>query len=89
MLKNITSTSQNFWENRFRYMASPPSLTEQQKCENALLALKKAVENNVQLKNINVSLVLQGSYHNNTNISQESDVDLALVCRDSFFMAPS
>ena len=89
MLKNITSTPQNFWENRFRYMASPLSLTEQQKCENALLALKKAIENNVQLKNINASLVLQGSYHNNTNIRQESDVDLALVCRDSFFMAPS
>lgn len=73
------------WENKFREWAKPPGATEEQRCENAIGAIKRALAQSQKLKGRDYSVILQGSYRNNTNTKGESDVDIGVVCRDTFF----
>jgi hypothetical protein len=74
------------WEDKFRGWASPPGTTEEQRCENAISAIKNALAASDKLKNRGYSVLLQGSYRNNTNVRGESDVDIGVVCSETFFM---
>ena len=73
------------WENTFRSWASPPGKTEQEKCENAERAIKKAKTTSEVLNQRNVTVFQQGSYRNRTNVRTESDVDICMLCADSIF----
>lgn len=73
------------WEEQFRQWAKPPGKTEQDKCTNAENAIKKAIAQSQALARRNVRVFAQGSYANNTNVRQESDVDVAVVCSDTFY----
>jgi len=73
------------WESTFRNWASPPGKTEQERCENAEGAIKNAIEANPQLNKRNIKVFTQGSYRNNTNVRQDSDVDIGVACYDVFF----
>jgi hypothetical protein len=76
-----------YWEDKFAAWAKPPSDSEIQRCENARLAVRKAIDQSLKLSQRNIKVFSQGSYRNNTNIRQESDVDIGVLCYDTFFPA--
>jgi len=73
------------WEASFSYWAQPPGKTEQEKCDNAERAIRKAVAGSEALQAREVSVFPQGSYRNRTNIRTDSDVDIAVRSRSTFF----
>lgn len=75
------------WEDRLRSWAAPPGKTEEQRCENAINAIKNAIAASTKLERRGVSVKLLGSYRNNTNVRGESDVDIGVVCDTTFFYA--
>lgn len=73
------------WEAQFRDWAKPPGKTEEDRCENAISAVRNAIKASQKLQSRDVSILLQGSYQNNTNVRQDSDVDIGVVCSNTFF----
>lgn len=73
------------WESTFRNWASPPGDTEQQRCENAVNAIKNAISRSPNLNSRNITVFTQGSYKNNTNVRQDSDVDVGILYQNTFF----
>ncbi|PGX57075.1 nucleotidyltransferase [Bacillus anthracis] len=63
----------------------PASRTESQKCENALRMIKDAIRESDELKGMDIQIIPKGSYHNNTNVRLNSDVDIAVVLKKPFF----
>ncbi len=73
------------WEDAFSGWAQPPAKTEQERCENAERSVRNAINASDRLKNRNIKVFAQGSYRNNTNVKHDSDVDLGVLCYDTFF----
>ncbi len=73
------------WEEQFRGWAKPPSKTEQERCDNAASAIRNAIKASGKLRIRNVSVFIQGSYRNNTNVRQDSDVDIGILCSDTMY----
>ena len=73
------------WEELFRQWAQAPGKTEQQRCENAEQAVRNAIKSSEKLKSRDISVFTQGSYRNRVNVRKDSDVDLGVLCRDTFF----
>lgn len=61
--------------------AKPVSTSEDEKCKNAVSQVTTAVRNTF---GYSVTIFLQGSYENNTNVRQDSDVDI-VVRHDGYF----
>jgi hypothetical protein len=55
---------------------------EEEKCERASRMIRQALEGHTGLQRRQYRLIAQGSYHNNTNVRLESDVDLCVVFTD-------
>src|SRR5437762_1580488 len=72
-------------ETRFAAWAKGPGKTEEEKCDNAVTAIKKAIADDPDLSKRRVSVFAQGSYRNRTNIRAESDVDVCVRCDEVFF----
>ena len=70
------------WEPIFRFWGKPPSETERAKCENAERAIRKAISEDPLLSRKSISIVVQGSYRNRTNVRMDSDVDVCVLCND-------
>jgi hypothetical protein len=73
------------WEQTFRNWSKPSSDTEQEKAENAERMVRDAIRDSHTLADRNVGVFVQGSYKNNTNVREDSDVDICVCCYDSFF----
>lgn len=73
------------WENTFSSWGAPPGTTEQEKCENAERAIRKAIDASKTLNSKNIEIFVQGSYANRTNVRQDSDVDICVLYKDAFF----
>lgn len=73
------------WERAFRSWAGGPGSTEERHCENALNAVRDAIANSASLRIRDTEVFLQGSYRNRVNIRQDSDVDIGILCRDTFY----
>ena len=73
------------WESTFGSWAAPPGKTEEQRCENAIKAIRNAISASTQLNYRDIRVFVQGSYQNNVNVRQNSDVDVAVLCGDVFF----
>jgi hypothetical protein len=73
------------WEETFQGWSAPPSSTEQEKCANAEGAITKAVQTDQQLGSKRMTVFAQGSYPANTNVRLDSDVDVCVLCRNTFF----
>jgi hypothetical protein len=69
--------------NNFRY---PPSYTEEQKLANSESEVKVAIQNSATLKNKNTKIFGQGSYSNDTNVKNNSDVDINVRLDDTIFV---
>jgi hypothetical protein len=73
------------WDDVFCTWSGAPSTTEQTKCENAERAVRKAIDACDKLNTRSIEVFAQGSYANRTNVRQDSDVDICVLCDDVFF----
>lgn len=73
------------WIEQFKRWAKPPSDTEEQKGKNAASMIREAIREDSVLSGKNIDVYATGSYRNNTNVRLSSDIDVAIVLRDSFF----
>lgn len=72
----------NISEEQLSTWAKAPSETEQTKCQNAVSQVTDAIR---QRFGDRVSIFLQGSYRNHTNIKVDSDVDIVVRHNDYYF----
>ncbi len=63
----------------------PASETEEQKISNAISMIKDAINAHDSLKNKDIEFIVQGSYGNNTNIKLDSDIDVCVMLKDTFY----
>jgi hypothetical protein len=75
----------NISEDTFNSWSQGPSQTESDKCENAVLAVRKAIGADDKLQRLNISVFAQGSYRARTNVRFNSDVDICVQYDDGFF----
>jgi len=73
------------WEEKFKTWAQGPGKTEQEKCDNAESAIKKAISAYSRLSGMDISVFAQGSYHARTNIRLDSDVDVCVRLNSAVF----
>jgi len=73
------------WDGKFAAWAKPPGKTEQDKCDNAVRAIRAAIAASQALSAHTIKAVPQGSYRSGTNVRAESDVDVCVSCSDSIF----
>lgn len=73
------------WEAQLRTWATPPGTAEQEKIERAEREIRAAIEASPALSRRTIQVFPQGSYRNRTNVPRESDVDICVLCTDSFF----
>jgi len=73
------------WESVFSTWSQGPSATEQQRAENAERQIKQAISASDKLHDRNIKIFTQGSYRNRVNVRKDSDVDVGVVCFDTFF----
>jgi len=73
------------WEATFREWSKPSSETEEQKYKNAERMIGDAIRESATLGGKDIRVFAKGSYRNNTNVRQESDVDVVVVCREPFY----
>lgn len=74
-----------FSEETFKHWHRPASESEEQRISNAITMIKKAVNDHAQLKNLDLDVFVQGSYGNNTNVRSNSDIDVCVMLRDTFY----
>lgn len=72
------------WESVFGGWAAAPSKTEQERSENAITAIRKAIALSDKLKSRGIRVFVQGSYRNRVNVRRESDVDVGVMLHDYF-----
>lgn len=72
-------------EDSFASWAKPLGTTEQDKCDNAVRGIRKAIDGSTKLTSKSVRVFAQGSYCNRTNVRQDSDVDVCILCSDTIF----
>lgn len=72
----------NFSEQQLINWSKPVSTTEDQKCQNAISQITAALRAKFGNK---VSVFLQGSYRNNTNVRRNSDVDIVMRYDNAFY----
>lgn len=73
------------WESVFSTWARGPSETEQARAENAERQIRQAIQSSPKLQSRDIKVFTQGSYRNRVNVRKESDVDIGVVCFDTFF----
>lgn len=73
------------WESIFSTWSQGPSSTEQEKAENAKRQILQAIKNNDKIKNRDIRVFTQGSYRNRVNVRRNSDVDVGVLCLDTYF----
>ncbi|WP_348265284.1 nucleotidyltransferase [Telmatobacter sp. DSM 110680] len=83
-MATLPSSNRN-WENVFGTWGCAPSATDQEKCERALLAVRKAINADTKLCSKNIEVFVQGSYANRTNVRQDSDVDVCVLYKGAWF----
>lgn len=90
-MSTITSVrSASDWETVFDSWSSPPSDHKDTKCENAVRAIRKAIDASDTLSKHKITVLGQGSYRNGTNARLQSDVDVCIRLNEScFFDLPS
>jgi hypothetical protein len=70
-------------EDTLKSWAKAPGQTELDKCDNAVTAIRKAVNANTTLSKHSIKVFAQGSYCNRTNVREDSDVDVCVLCTNS------
>jgi hypothetical protein len=76
------------WDDWFAAWAKPPAESEREKCENAVRAIRSAIDASEALAGRIVRVFPQGSYSNRTNVRAESDVDVCVCSSISVYYDP-
>jgi hypothetical protein len=71
------------FEDSLKSWAKTPGQTEQATCDNAVTAVRKAINASETLSKHTIKVSAQGSYCNRTNVREDSDVDVCVCCSDS------
>jgi Nucleotidyltransferase domain len=79
------SLSESEWESKFRTWMGSASDTEKARREHAESMIRSAIHASSALGQHKVRVFAQGSFRNNTNIPQESDVDICVLCSDTIW----
>ena len=72
-------------ESTFSQWAQSPGTTETQRCDNAIKAIRNAIDKSDKLKYRSLKIFPHGSYRNRVNVRQDSDVDVGVLCDETFF----
>ena len=72
------------WETTFQSWAQPPGTTEQERSENAIRGIRKAIDGSSALRGRQIRVFTQGSYRNRVTVRQDSDVDVGVMLHDYF-----
>lgn len=64
---------------------APLSSTEDNRAQQTINMIKSAIDSADGLSKIETEVFLQGSYANNTNVRNNSDVDVCVMCKSTFF----
>ena len=73
------------WESTFASWAKGPQATENERSQNSLRAIRKAIAKSDDLRHRDIEVFLQGSYRNRVNVRQNSDVDVGILCHETFY----
>lgn len=73
------------WEAVFASWSRGPSETEKQRAENAERQVREAINASEKLKKRQIQVFTQGSYRNRVNVRKYSDVDVGVLCFDTYF----
>ncbi len=73
------------WEDTFTTWSQGPSESEQSRCDNAASMITDALNEDEELKKFDILVFSQGSYKNRTNVKLDSDVDICVMLKDTFF----
>lgn len=73
------------WESVFTTWSQGPSATEQERSENAERQIRQAIQASEKLKRRDIRVFTQGSYRNRVNVRKDSDVDIGVLCLDTYF----
>ncbi|GHV85652.1 hypothetical protein AGMMS50230_12600 [Spirochaetia bacterium] len=73
------------WEDIFTLWSKGPDDAERRKIENTEFQIKEAIKVSEKLNRRNIKVFVQGSYRNNVNVRQDSDIDIGVLCYDTFF----
>ncbi len=79
------SASNSNLENTLNFWAKSPSESETERCANAERVVCDALNNDPALVRKDIQVFTQGSYKNNTYIKLDSDVDIGIIFKDTFF----
>ena len=71
-------------EKQYGEWASPPPATEEERCQNAIREIRKAIASSDQLRKRDLLVFTQGSYRNRVNVRDDSDVDVGVLCHEVF-----
>lgn len=72
-------------EDTLNNWTAPLTKTEEQRAENTIKMIQNAINANYELKAMNIEVFTQGSFANNTNVRSESDVDVVVMLKSTFF----
>ena len=72
-------------EDSFISWSKGPAQAESDKCDNAAIAVRKAIKADDKLASLDITVSAQGSYRARTNVRQNSDVDICVCCNTTFF----
>lgn len=72
-------------EQTFQDWTKPLSTTEEKRAENTINMIRSAIEANSELKQLDYEVFTQGSFANNTNVRSDSDVDVCVMLRSTFY----
>jgi hypothetical protein len=72
-------------EEQFQNLCKDVSKTENSRIENAIYMVNDAIKRNYELSNLYIEVFAQGSYANNTNVKAESDVDVCVMLKSTFY----
>src|SRR3989442_12398141 len=78
------SRTRQSWNDRLAHWERPASDSEEGMIERAAAMVRQVMSGNNWFSSEAVENAPQGSYYNNTNVRQESDIDLRAVHRDIF-----
>lgn len=71
-------------EETLKSWTAPLSKTEEERAENAIKMVKKAISEDDNLRGMDIEVFTQGSFANNTNVRTDSDVDVCVMLKDVF-----
>lgn len=74
-----------FSEETLNNWRKPPSDSEETKLSNANRMVREAISADPELSKMTIEVFGQGSYANDTNVKQESDIDINVCYKDAFY----